>query len=516
MKSYVFFVQYVLTLGLAFSVQAQSATASRAADASDLVQRGHYLATIGDCIACHTAPDGGAPFAGGRIMSTPVGTLSTPNITPDKATGIGDWSDDEFYRALHDGIGRHSEYLYPAFPFPWFTHVTRGDVLAIKAYLFSLPPAHAPRKPYNMAFPFNIREGLLAWRKLFFRAASDAAAPPQGDTVDRGRYLVEGLGHCGECHNHFNVLGASVWSGKLEGGAIEGWYAPNITPDGKQGVGHWTEDQIVQYLETGETPDKGVAVGPMRETIDDSLKHLKDVDLQAIAAYLKSVKPEETYAHAGPGAFVDRSAPGAETYLSHCAFCHGVKGQGLKGAVPALARNGAVLAQGPEDVIRVVLGGLPAENGLSPMPAVGVSLSDDEVGNVADYVRNAFGNSAPAGTTAGMVAKLRGETRTMMAASAPELCGKPDKDVAVVLKAGGEDALKSIKPDDMLPTVDGLLAKLKQASPKFNGNTVVDGFTSAYCSVLLSDPKATRVERTANLGNFAVLVYGQLVKLETQ
>ena len=374
---------------------------------------------------------------------------------------------------MHDGIGRHGEYLYPAYPFPWFTHVSRDDVLAIKAYLLSLPRAHAPRKPYNMGFPFNIREGLLAWRTLFFRAASDARAA--AGRYRRARPLPRrGVGHCGECHNHFNLLGASVWSGKLEGGAVEGWYAPNITSDGRQGVGRWTEDQIVQYLNTGERPGGGVAVGPMRETIDDSLRHFKDVDLQAIAAYLKSVKPEETYANAGPGAFADRSAPGAETYLTHCAFCHGVKGQGLKGAVPALARNGAVLAQGPEDVIRVVLGGLPSQNGLSPMPAVGVSLSDDQVGNVADYVRNAFGNSAPAGTSVGMVAKLRGETETMMAASAPELCGKPDKDVAAVLKSGGEDALKSIHPDDMLPTIDDLLAKLKQASPKFDRSTVVD------------------------------------------
>ena len=450
-------------------------------------------------------------------MSTPAGRISTPNITPDKATGIGDWTDDEFYRALHEGIGRHGEYLYPAFPFPWFTRVSRDDVLAIKAYLFSLPPANAPRRPNALRFPFNIRDTLWTWRTLFFKPAEPAAAPPPGDSAARGGYLVEGLGHCGECHNQHNILGASEWSGRLEGGPIEGWYAPNITSDGRQGVGQWGEDQIVQFLKTGAAPDKGVALGPMRETIDDSLKYLADGDLRAIAAYLKSSPAREPYRVTGPGGFVARNAPGVEVYLSNCASCHGLNGQGLKGSVPALAGNGAVTAQGPQDAIRVVLGGLPALNGFAPMPAVGTHLSDAQVANVVDYVRNAFGNSAPAATGGGEVAKLRAETRTMMAASDPSLCGAvSDNDVVAALK--GEEAvkLKQTKAKDILETIDDLLARVRSASPNFNRNSVVDSLTAAYCKDVFTDPNISQAQRAERLGNFAVLLYGQILWPEAQ
>ena len=201
-----------------------------------LIKKGEYLMRAGDCIACHTAP-GGTPFAGGLYMPTPFGSISTPNITPDKDTGIGTWSDDQFYHAVHDGIGHKGEYLYPVFPFPWYTKVTRDDVMAIKAYLFSLKPEHAPRKPLQLAFPFSIRTALLTWRTAFFKAETFKPDPSASAQVNRGAYLVEGLGHCGECHNHNNVLGASDWSGKLEGGEIDGWYAPNITSNGKEGVG---------------------------------------------------------------------------------------------------------------------------------------------------------------------------------------------------------------------------------------------------------------------------------------
>ena len=202
---------------------------------------------------------------GGLGMSTPFGTIFTPNITPDKATGIGNWTDDQFYRAVHQGIGHGGEYLYPVFPFPWFTKVTHDDVLAIKAYLFSLTPVNAPRKPLKFMFPFNIREALLTWRTAFFKPATFVPDKSKSDEVNRGAYLVEGLGHCGECHNHNNLLGASDWSGKLKGGQIDGWYAPNITSDGKEGVGQWSTDQIVAFLHDGAAPHGGIVLGPMKQ-----------------------------------------------------------------------------------------------------------------------------------------------------------------------------------------------------------------------------------------------------------
>ena len=270
------------------------APAFAADDNADLVKKGEYLVTAGDCVACHTAP-GGEKFAGNYFLPTPVGKIPTPNLTPDKETGIGNWTDDQFYRAIHEGIGNKGEYLYPALPFPWFTKVTREDAMAIKAYLFSLKPVHNPRKPLEIGFPFDIRTGLLTWRLLFFKEGTFEPDPKATPAVNRGAYLVEGLGHCGACHNRDNMMGASVWSGKLQGGKISGWYAPNITSDGRDGVGRWPEDDIVKFLKTGERHNaKTVALGPMHEVIYDSTSHMSDEDLHAIASYLKATAAKQT------------------------------------------------------------------------------------------------------------------------------------------------------------------------------------------------------------------------------
>jgi mono/diheme cytochrome c family protein len=240
-------------------------------------------------------------------------------------------------RAMHEGIGRRNEYLYPVFPFPWFTKITRDDVLAIKAYLFSLiAPANAPRQPLKLAFPFSIRESLLAWRVAFFKPATFAPEPHSSDQLYRGAYLVEGLGHCGECHNRHNLFGASDWSGRLEGGGIEGWYAPNLTAAGNDSIEAWSSDQIATFLKSGAAPGKGVALGPMRETIDNSLRYLSDDDINAIAVYIKSAAANQS---AKPATEI-APAPaygGGVMYLSSCAFCHQPNGQGISGMIPALA-----------------------------------------------------------------------------------------------------------------------------------------------------------------------------------
>jgi mono/diheme cytochrome c family protein len=482
---------------------------ARAEDA-DLVKRGEYLARAGDCVACHTAP-GGEPLAGGLKMDTPFGPIFTPNLTPDRETGIGAWSDDEFYRALHEGIGRKGEYLYPVFPFPWYKHVARDDVLAIKAYLFSLKPVHAQNKPNGFRFPFNIRDTLVTWRALFFTPGKTETAP-SGDRIARGRYLVEGLGHCGECHNRHNVLGASDWSGKLQGGEIEGWYAPNLTSDGRQGVGEWSEDEIATFLKTGGAPGKGVALGPMQETINDSLRYLSDDDLHAMAAYLKSVPAKETFANNG-GGYQRTGAPGEDLYLDHCSSCHGLKGQGAPGHVPALAGNGAVMAGGPQDVIRVVLGGLTPAHGLGPMPAIGAGLSDQDIARVADYVRNSFGNAAPASVDPSMVETLRSDTHTPMAAVRPEDCAKPQlPEVQAQLSGGQLDALTGADPVDLLPALDALIDKLKPVAEK-SPDLVVADLAAAYCPVLFKDAKASQPQRADRLGRFATLAYSRVQTL---
>ena len=486
-----------------------AATSARAADA-DLVKRGEYLATAGDCIACHTTP-GGQRFAGGLYMDTPVGKISTPNLTPDKETGIGSWTDDQFYRALHEGIDEKGSYLYPVLPFPWYTKVTKEDALAIKAYLFSLAPVHAPRKEIKIGFPFNVREALLTWRTLFFRAGTFQPNPKVSDEINRGAYLVEGLGHCGECHNKVNLLGASNWSGKLEGGQIDGWYAPNIT-DGRDGVGLWKKEDIVAFLKNGAMPGKmTVALGPMQEVITESTSHLSDPDLNAIAAYLKSTAGVDTQSGSESSKGTRPQLAAADAYLSNCASCHQKDGKGIAGAIPPLAGNGAVTAEGPENIIRVVLGGLEAKQGLAPMPALGQTMSDADVAAAVNYVRSTWGNHASADIGPGAVAALRDQSLTMLAMNRPGAC-IPIKD-ATLQKAvddGGVNAkLQKMDLANMLGTIDDVLPAIKKEAPQANPDMVTNALTAAYCPIAMKLPETKKPQA---MGDFATLVYGQAVK----
>ena len=489
---------------------------AHAAQDPALVKKGEYLARAGDCYACHTMP-GGKPFAGGSTMNTPFGSISVPNITPDEQTGIGNWTDDEFYRAMHEGVRKDGAYLYPVFPFPWYTKVSRDDVMAIKAYLFSLPPENAPRKPIGLRFPYNIRDTLGAWRTLFFKANDFKPDPKADSRVNRGAYLVEGLGHCGECHNRHNVRGASQWSGQLEGGEIEGWYAPNLTSDGKTGIGNWSEDDLATFLKTGTAPGKGVVLGPMAETVNDSLRYLTDDDLHAIAAYLKSVPAHETGKSGKLSEFTGQRPPGSQAYLSNCAYCHQSDGKGIGGEVPALASNGAVASQGPQNVLRIVLGGLPATHGFAPMPAMGASMTDQEVADVVDYVRNSWGNAAATATGGGLVHDERAATHTLMAGDPAGGCpASTDPQLTKLLDAGGAAELKSVKQSDLLQVIDDLVGKLKQAEPSLSSDAVVNELTQAYCPVVTADAELNPAERARRIGNFAVLVYGQTKSAEFQ
>jgi mono/diheme cytochrome c family protein len=478
-----------------------------AATGTSEVERGAYLARAGDCVACHTAP-GGKPFAGGLYMPTPFGEISVPNITPDPKTGIGAWSDDEFYRAMHDGIGRQGEYLYPVFPFPWYTKITRQDVLAIRAYLRTLPAIEATRPPLKLSFPASQRESLLAWRTLFFRAGEFEANPHESAQVNRGAYLVEGPGHCGECHNRRNEAGSSRWSGALEGGEISGWYAPNLTADNREGIGSWSPDELTHFLRTGASPHGGIALGPMQQVIQESLSRLETADVQAIAAYLKSTPPKRTFEAAPASEFAGKRPPGSQEYLTYCASCHGQRGEGYSGHIPALTQNGAILAEGPQNVIRVILGGLPASRGLAPMPAIGASMSDQDVAAVVNYVRNSFGNTAPGTAQDGTVAELRAQTRTIMKGDPTDGCpGTPAAPISHAMEANGVQAkLATINASNLLSVVDGLARRLHKTA---STDDLVNALTDAYCGTL-KPLKLTPAARSEALGNFSVLTYSRL------
>ena len=275
--------------GVAVALVAASG-AVRAAD--DPVARGAYLVHAGGCISCHTRP-GGAPFAGGRALNTPFGTFYSPNITPDRETGIGGWSDADFGRALREGIGPDGRHYFPVFPYPSFTGISDDDARAIKAYLLSVPAVHQPDREHDVSFPFSWRFLQVGWRLLFFDKGPFRPDPAKSTAYNRGAYLVTALAHCGECHTPRNFLGAVDGDRALSGTADgpEGQLVPNITPDPKTGIGDWDKDDIARLLKTGESPEHSKVKGAMREVVEDGLKYLDDDDRLAIAEYLLAQKP---------------------------------------------------------------------------------------------------------------------------------------------------------------------------------------------------------------------------------
>jgi mono/diheme cytochrome c family protein len=499
------------SFALMVTVYAASAVGAVSSSSSALVTRGKYLASAGDCMACHTA-EGGQPFAGGRYIETPFGAMASPNITPDKATGIGNWTDAQFYRTMHDGLGRKGEYLYPVMPFPWYSKVTPDDSAAIKAYLFSLAPVTKPRLPDRLRFPYSVRESLLAWRVAFFKPETFKPDPRNSDEVNRGAYLAEGLAHCGECHNARPVAGTSSFKKSLQGGSVDNWYAPNITSDVRDGIGAWSTEDIAKYLKTGSAPGKGVALGPMAETIH-SLSALTDADLHAIAAYLKST-PASGGDDRTASLYRGADARGGGTYISYCASCHGVDGAGVAGAVPKLVGNGAVTAKGPQNVISVVLGGLPSRDRYGPMPAIGASMSDEEVAEVSNYVRQLGGNTAPATAQAGMVAALRKTTDTPLNAAPNSAC--PAIAPAAVAKAiadphtGLTNDLSAMTDADMYQQTQRMVVALRKAAPRASQADVVNGLTAAYCPIVRGNPQFDSRAQSLRLGQFSELVYSQL------
>jgi mono/diheme cytochrome c family protein len=485
------------------------ATADQAG--ADQIAKGKYLADAGDCVACHTKK-GGQPFTGGLYLSTPFGQLASPNITPDNDTGIGNWTDDQFYRALHQGIGANGEYIYPAMPYPYYTKVTRDDALAIKAYLFSLQPVHAPRLPSKMEFPFNIRTGLVAWNELFFHEGTFHPDPSKSPDVNRGAYLVEGLGHCGGCHNGRILAGNSNEAKQLQGGELQNWYAPNITSDVREGVGKYNDEQLVTYLKSGVAQGVGVANGPMAETIHDSLSKMTDADLHAIVAYLKSTPAKADYDTSHKTAFTGPSPEGRQTYLNNCASCHQLDGKGINGAVTSLVGDASVLAGGPQDVIRVILGGIEAQGTNAPMPAIGAGMTDQEVADVTNYVRQAWGNAAPATAGGGMVGDLRKQTSTAMNLRGE--CPKIEQpEIAAVVadpKSGIGDALRGLTLVNVEQTAEQIVPKVKAAAPHAQQADIVNGLTNAYCPIIKQDPQVTGAQRVIQFNNFSDQVYSVL------
>ena len=369
------------------------------------VQRGEYLARAGDCISCHTA-GGGQPLAGGGRLNTPFGYMLAPNITPDAATGIGLWSSDDFYRALHDGVNRSGEDMYPTMPYDFYTKVTRGDIDAIFSYLRTLAPVTRLVDVNHLHFPFDVRWTMAAWRELYFTAGALAQRPDKSASWNRGAYLVEGLGHCSDCHSPRNLLGSIEKDKDFSGAVIDGWFALDLSEDIATGLGRWSTEDIATYLKTGAFIGRTTAVGPMAEVVHNSLQYLTDADLYAMAEYLKSIPPDSSL-RTGRRRPDGTRIQGTNLYIDHCMGCHQSMGRGIAGVFPPLAGNGVVLASDPGDVIKIILLGIPAQNGRIAMPSFAGRMSDQQIAAIANYVRTSWGNTAAPDATSVMVAKLR-------------------------------------------------------------------------------------------------------------
>jgi len=370
-----------------------------------LVERGEYLARAGDCVSCHTAP-GGAPFAGGLRLDTPFGYMLAPNITPDAETGIGRWSGADFYRAVRDGVNKRGHDMYPTMPYDFYTKVIRADVDALYAYLRTIKPVRNAVDINQLDFPFNQRFTMGVWRELYFNEGTYRPDPGKSASWNRGGYLVEGLGHCSDCHSPRNLMGGIEKSKAFQGAVIDGWFALDLTSDISTGLGSWSAEELATYFKTGVAKDKTTTLGPMAEVIRNSLSYLTDADRLAMAEYLKSLPPESTL-RTGRPAPDPTKVRGAQLYAENCSGCHQSRGRGVPGVFPPLAGNPVVLAADPNNILKVVDRGIRARNGFIAMPAFNTQLTDQQVSDIANYVRSSWGNTAAPNATPPMVAKLR-------------------------------------------------------------------------------------------------------------
>jgi len=378
---------------------------------TDLVKQGEYLARAGDCVACHTAK-GGKPFAGGLPMETPIGTIYSTNITPDK-TGLGDYSFEDFDQAVRHGVAKDGSTLYPAMPYPSYARVSESDMQALYAYFMKgVEPVAQVNKDSDIPWPLSMRWPLAGWRWMFAPKVEDYQAQAGADPViSRGAYLVEGLGHCGACHTpraltmQEKSLSASDGTAFLSGSApLEGWIAKSLRGDHKDGLGSWSEEQLVQFLKTGRS-DRSAVFGGMSDVVVHSMQYMSEEDLTAIARYLKTLpavdpkdQPHQYDKQVADALWKgDDSKPGASVYIDNCAACHRTDGHGYTRVFPALAGNPVLQTADATSLINIVLNGgtLPATHtapSTFTMPAFAWRLSDQEVADVVSFVRDSWGN----------------------------------------------------------------------------------------------------------------------------
>ncbi|KER70154.1 cytochrome C [Burkholderia cepacia] len=403
----------------AFAQDAPAGPASTSADAA-LIEKGHQLAIAADCMACHTALDGGKPFAGGYGIASPMGQIYSSNITPSKTAGIGNYTEAQFASALREGVRADGAHLYPAMPYTSYSGLSDDDVHALYSYfMHAVKPVDEPAPATNLPFPFGMRMAMAGWNMLFLTNKRFEADPAHDAQWNRGAYLTNVLAHCSACHTPRNVLMAEDFGRNLGGAQLGAWYAPNITSDPVSGIGAWTDAELVSYLKTGRAPGKNQAAGPMAEAVQNSLQYLSDADLKSIVSYLRSTKPirddRESVPAFAHGQAVSSEATlrgasalnangtlttGAALFSGYCASCHQANGKGSPSqAYPSLSNNTATGSRNPSNLIAAILYGVDREVGGEHvlMPSFGEDsyvqpLKDDQIAAISNYVLAQYGN----------------------------------------------------------------------------------------------------------------------------
>ena len=502
-------ITLALSVGAAYGAAAPS---TRPKSEADVVARGEYLSKAAHCNACHSR-EGGAAFAGNLPLNSPFGVMYSSNITPDRETGIGNWTEKDFEGALRRGVGKDGEYLYPAMPYVQFTKISDEDIHALWAYFRTVKPVNEATKKNEMKFPFNIRLGIAGWQAMFLKQGRYVEDTSQSPQWNRGAYLVQGLGHCEACHSPTNIAMAPKKGQALQGNVVDHWFAPDISGGQYSGIKDWSEDQLTEFLKTGHNDKNQAAVGPMQQTIDLGTSQLADADLRAIATYLKNqvAGTADTRPKTKRPVTEAERASGKQIFAENCQSCHRADGRGAPGIAPSLVGASSVAGKQPDTAVRAVLQGFEPYGEWGVMPSFAQVLTADQVSDVVNYVRTSWGNRGAGRVDASAVNHL---------ARYADLDDRKVESAVVCPSAPAstlDDALlKNVKALADDPQPQGATARLVQEyrarNPKATTTQIVTGLSGAYCRSVMATAKGTLAERqqryVAFTGTVAQVVAG--------
>jgi mono/diheme cytochrome c family protein len=491
-------VAVAVVLSTAMAAIGVANAASKPAGPESLSKRGEYLARAADCMSCHTGSKD-KPYAGGYALQSAYGIIYGTNITSDKQTGIGTWTKADFERALRLGIRKDGAYLYPAMPYTSYTKISDADMQALWTYIRQLPAISNTIPQNTLPFPLTIRSGMAVWQAMYLKQGRFAPVASKDAAWNRGAYLVEALGHCSDCHTPRNIAQGPESAHLLSGAQIEGWYAPDIGNDPSSKLAYWNVGELAKFLKTGSAPDNAKAFGPMQEVVHDSLQYLTDSDLRDMAVYLKDQATGATPLEASKS-YLPGLEAGKLVYENNCTSCHQSNGKGINSTVPALAGNDSVQATEPYNVIMALLEGFKPQGDWGAMASFAATLNDDQIADVANYVRTAWGNNAPPNATPWSVGNWRKNATVQSGGPAAMLCPNLAQDVIAPALSNPPAALRQAAGDN--DKMSSLVSSYRAARPGASKADVIEALSTAYCRTVTTE-KISQARMGADIADFA-------------